>query len=260
MKPDISVVVPLHNEAPNVLPLAQRVLAALDHALIASELILVDDGSADDTWKRVLEAQQFDPRVRGLRHGKNAGQSAALWTGFKHCRAEVIGTLDGDLQNDPADLPRLSAELLSCDMVCGVRIKRMDNWLRRVSSGIARIARKKVLGVDFRDSGCNLRVFKATLLKDLPAFDGIHRFMPILVQAAGATVKEVPVDHHPRTAGKSNYGVWNRLGRGIYDLLMVRWLMKRQLLKPAAIESSAPALASPQDPEVAATGTPFRSP
>ena len=260
MKPAISIVVPLHNEAPNVLPLAQRVLSELDHGKLTSELILVDDGSGDETWQRVLEAQQLDARVRGLRHIKNAGQSAALWTGFKYCRAEVIGTLDGDLQNNPADLPRLIAELQSCDMVCGVRMKRMDNWLRRVSSGIARIARKKVLGVDFRDSGCNLRVFKATLLKNLPAFDGIHRFMPILAQAAGAIVKEVPVEHHPRTAGRSNYGVWNRLGRGMIDLLMVRWLMKRQLLKPAAIESSAPALASPQDPEVAATGTPFRSP
>jgi len=239
MKPDISVVAPLHNEAPNVLPLAERVMAALDHAAVTSELILVDDGSADDTWQRVLEAQQLDSRVRGLRHGRNAGQSAALWTGFKHCRAEVIGTLDGDLQNNPADLPRLIAELQTCDMVCGVRIKRMDNWLRRASSGIARMARRKVLGVDFRDSGCNLRVFKATVLKNLPAFDGIHRFMPILAQAAGAIVKEVPVDHHPRTAGKSNYGVWNRLGRGMVDLLMVRWLIKRQLPNITASEMSA---------------------
>jgi len=252
MKPDISVVVPLHNEAPNVLPLAQRVLSELDHGKLTSELILVDDGSADETWQRVLEAQKLDSRVRGLRHGKNAGQSAALWTGFKHCRAEVIGTLDGDLQNNPADLPRPIAELQSCDMVCGVRMKRMDNWVRRVSSSIARMARRKVLGVDFRDSGCNLRVFKATLLKNLPAFDGIHRFMPILAQAGGATVKEVPVDHHPRTAGKSNYGVWNRLGRGMIDLVMVRWLMKRQLLNPAVIESSAPAHLSPQESDIAA--------
>ena len=242
MKPDISVVVPLHNEAPNVLLLTQRVLGALDLAgLLAGELILVDDGSADDTWKRVLEAQKSDSRVRALRHSKNAGQSAALWTGFKRCRADVIATLDGDLQNNPADLPRLIAELPNCDMVCGVRLKRMDNWLRRVSSGIARIARKKVLGVDFRDSGCNLRVFKTAVLQTLPAFDGIHRFMPILAHGAGAIVKEVPVDHQPRTAGKSNYGVWNRLGRGIYDLLMVRWLLKRQLPNITANEMSASA-------------------
>ena len=252
MNPDISVVVPLHNEAPNVLPLVQRILGALDLALIASELILVDDGSADETWQRVLEAQNLDSRVRGLRHSKNAGQSAALWTGFKHCRAEVIGTLDGDLQNNPADLPKLVAELQSCDLVCGIRLKRKDNWVRRVSSGIARFARKRVLGVDFRDSGCNLRVFKAAVLQGLPAFDGIHRFMPILAQGAGAIVKEVPVDHHPRTAGKSNYGVWNRLGRGMIDLLMVRWLMMRQLLKPAAIESSVAAHLSPKESGVGA--------
>src|SRR5256885_6208186 len=221
MDTEISIVVPFHNEGPNVLHLVRAVFAALTEKNARIELLLIDDGSADDTWQRILEAQQSDLRVRGLRHSRNAGQSAALWTGFKHCRAEVIGTLDGDLQNNPADLPRLIAELQSCDLVCGVRMKRMDSWVRRVSSSIARMARKKVLGVDFRDSGCNLRVFKAALLKSLPAFDGIHRFMPILAHASGAAVKEVPVDHHPRTSGRSNYGVWNRLGPGMIDLLML---------------------------------------
>ena len=242
MKPDISVVVPLNNEGPNVLALAQGIMRALDNGARMIELILVDDGSTDDTWKNILAAQNLDSRVRALRHSRNAGQSAALWTGFNASRADVIATLDGDLQNDPADLPRLLTELRTCDMVCGVRVKRMDNWLRCTSSRVARLARKKVLAVDFRDSGCNLRVFKASVLPTLPRFDGMHRFLPILAQVGGAIVTELPIDHHPRTAGRSKYGIGNRLGRGIADLLGVRWLMKRRLLKPSATEWSSPPL------------------
>ena len=248
MKPDISVVVPFHNEGPNVLALARRVFSALDNGYRTIELILVDDASTDDTWKRILEAQTLDSRVRGLRHSRKAGQSAALWTGFKASQADIIATLDGDLQNDPADLPKLVAKLENCDMVCGVRIKRSDNMLRRISSGVARVARKKVLGVDFRDSGCNLRVFRSSLLPTLTPFNGIHRFLPILAQAAGANVIELPVAHHPRTAGKSKYGIGNRLGRGIIDLLGVRWLLKRQFTTPAVMERSAPMLSSAEEP------------
>jgi dolichol-phosphate mannosyltransferase len=132
-------------------------------------------------------------------------------------------------------------ELGTSDMVCGVRTKRQDTAVRRISSTVARLARKAALGVDFRDSGCNLRVFKREVLQALPPFDGIHRFMPILAHGAGARVKEVPVRHHPRTAGRTKYGVWNRLGRGIYDLAMVRWYLKRQIktLIPAVDAAAA---------------------
>src|SRR5882724_4933031 len=229
MDPEISIVVPFHNEGPNVLPLVRAVFTALSKETAGIELLLIDDGSADDTWERMLESQRADSRVRILRHGRNAGQSAALWTGFRASRGKVIGTLDGDLQNDPADLPGMLAELANCDLVCGVRTRRMDNLVRRLSARIARLARKLALGVDFRDTGCNLRVFRRGILQTLPAFNGVHRFIPILAQSGGALVREIPVAHHPRTAGKSNYGVWNRLGRGIYDLLMVRWLLKRQI-------------------------------
>jgi dolichol-phosphate mannosyltransferase len=179
--------------------------------------------------------------VRGLRHVQSRGQSAALWTGFKASRGNIIATLDGDLQNDPADLPMMLSELAAYDMVCGLRAKRMDTIVRRVSSRIARLARKAALGVDFRDSGCNLRVFRRTVLEAVPPFDGLHRFMPILAHGAGAKVKEVPVAHHPRVAGRTKYGVWNRLGRGIYDLLMVRWYLKRQIKTVQAIGSTAEA-------------------
>src|SRR5262249_44924941 len=151
-------------------------------------------------WQRIQEARLSERRIRALRHPRSAGQSAALWTGFNASRGRIIATLDGDLQNDPADLPQMLAELESCDLVCGVRTKRQDNWLRRVSSNVARKARKMVLGSDFRDTGCALRVFKRTVLQTLPAFDGIHRFLPILAQGGGAVVKEIPVSHRPRTA------------------------------------------------------------
>lgn len=229
MTPDISIVVPLFNESDNVAPLAQRIFAAFQNEPRRIELLLVDDASTDDTWQRILEMQRADRRIRALRHLKNSGQSASLWTGFKASRGNVIATLDGDLQNDPADIPALLAHLGTYDMVCGVRTRRMDNGLRRISSRIARSARKVVLGVDFQDTGCNLRVFKRSLLETMPAFNGIHRFMPVLAHAAGASVKEVPVTHHPRVAGQSKYGIWNRLGRGVYDLVGVRWYQKRQL-------------------------------
>jgi dolichol-phosphate mannosyltransferase len=229
MEPEISVVVPLRNESANVLPLTQRIFAALEKVSGGVELILVDDASSDDTWQQILQARQAYPGLRAIRHAQNLGQSAALWTGFKGSHGEIIATLDGDLQNDPADLPRMLALLADCDMVCGVRTRRADNWLRRVSSSIARSARKSVLGMDFADTGCNLRVFKRAILNVLPAFDGVHRFMPVFVHNVGLIVKEVPVSHHPRISGRSNYGVSNRLIRGIRDLLMVSWFLKRQI-------------------------------
>jgi dolichol-phosphate mannosyltransferase len=229
MQPEISVVVPLRNESANVLPLIERIFAALDKVSGGFELILVDDASSDDTWQQILRARQAYHGLRAFRHSQNQGQSTALWTGFKASQGKILATLDGDLQNDPTDLPRMIALLADCDMVCGVRTKRADKWLRRVSSSIARSARKAVLGVDFADTGCNLRVFKRTIIDSLPAFDGVHRFMPVFVHNVGLVVKELPVSHHPRTAGHSNYGIGNRLGRGVRDLVMVRWFLKRQI-------------------------------
>lgn len=239
MNPQISVVVPLRSEGPNVAPLARQVFSALRNEPRGIELILVDDGSTDDTWDRITEARCADSRVRALRHTRSRGQSAALWTGFKASRGNLIATLDGDLQNDPADLPRMLTELTACDMVCGVRTKRHDTLVRRISSAVARWARKAALGVDFRDSGCNLRVFKRAVLETLPPFDGLHRFMPILAQGGGALVKETPVTHHPRVAGRTKYGIGNRLGRGICDLVMVRWYLKRQIKTMTPVESPA---------------------
>ena len=236
--PGLSVVVPLHNESPNVLPLARKLFEALAARAQTMEVLLVDDASTDDTWARILEARQAFPAIRPLRHGRRSGQSAALWTGFRASRAPLIATLDGDLQNDPADLGPMLEELANYDMVCGARTKRADNFLRRISSRVARGARKLALRADFADTGCNVRVFRRPVLECIPAFDGMHRFMPILAQNAGARVREVPVRHHPRTAGLSKYGLWNRLGRGLRDLLMVRLYLTRQI-KPPPVETPA---------------------
>jgi dolichol-phosphate mannosyltransferase len=237
--PEISVIAPLWNEKMNVLPLAEEVFSAFRNERRSLELILVDDASTDGTWEQILEARRLDARVRAIRHARNSGQSAALWTGFTASRGSIVATLDGDLQNDPADLPRLLEGLATADLVCGVRTKRMDNSLRRFSSRVARWARRLVLGVDFRDSGCNLRVFKRPVIQTLFPFDGLHRFMPILADGAGAVVREVPVSHRHRVAGVSKYGVWNRLGRGICDLAMIAWYRKRQLRNVAWTEHSA---------------------
>jgi dolichol-phosphate mannosyltransferase len=233
--PDISVIAPLFNEEHNVLPLVDRVLAALGRHPGGIEVLLVDDASRDATWERIKTAAALDPRVRGIRHLRNRGQSAALFTGFLSSHGNILATLDGDLQNDPADFPEMLRHLAEFDMVCGVRAKRADTWLRRISSRIARLARWIALRSDFLDAGCNMRVFKRRMLPALPPFDGLHRFMPILARNAGAKVMEMPVRHHPRASGMSKYGVWNRLGRGICDLLMVGLYLRRQLgiLAPA---------------------------
>lgn len=241
--PELSVLVPLYNEEENVLPLVRKISEAVGSHPGGLEIILVDDCSSDSTWQRIAEARALQPTVRGLRHARNRGQSNALWTGITHARGSIIATLDGDLQNDPADFPRMIQLLGDCDMVCGVRTKRQDTWVRRMSSLIARFARRTALRSEFLDTGCNLRVFRKSVVAALPAFDGLHRFMPILAFNAGAQVKEIPVLHHPRAAGVSKYGVWNRLGRGIRDLVMIGLFIRRQIKLPKpgqVIELDAP--------------------
>jgi len=200
------------------------------------ELVFVDDCSTDGTWARIAEAHRLDPRVRGLRHIKKSGQSAALWTGFQRTTSSILATLDGDLQNDSIDLPSMIEQLASADFITGTRVKRADSWVRRVSSKIARSARRTVLKVDIQDSGCAMRVFRRQTLSAAFPFSGLHRFLPILVATAGFKTVQVPVHHRPRIAGTSKYGVGNRLWRGILDLFAIAWFQKRRL-RPVEVES-----------------------
>lgn len=229
MVPQIVIVVPVFNEVENIAPLVAQVRDAFATEARPWQLVLVDDASTDRTWDAIQEHQQRDPSVAGFRHVRNRGQSAAVWTGISRTQAPFICTLDGDLQNDPAELPRMLAMLDQADFVCGHRVNRRDSWVRRMSSIVARKVRTWSLGWDFADTGCALRAFKRTSLAGVFPFNGLHRFLPILVAGNGSKVVEVPVNHRPRTAGVSKYGVWNRLGRGIFDLVGVAWYQRRRL-------------------------------
>lgn len=226
---EISIVVPVYNEEDNILPMSREVAAALRNERHTYELVFVDDASTDGTWRQIHEARKLDDRVRGVRHLRNAGQSAALWTGIQATNSPVLATLDGDLQNDPADLPRMIEKLGEFDFVCGNRTMRKDSFVRRASSVIARRARHLALGMDFQDTGCALRVFRRSALQGVFPFNGLHRFLPILVHGGGAKTTEIPINHRPRVAGVTKYGVWNRLGRGIVDLFAIAWYQRRRV-------------------------------
>lgn len=227
----ISVVVPVVNEAGNILPLADEVRSALAGQL-GYEIVFVDDGSSDSTVNEIELVMRNDPCVTVMRHRVNRGQSAAVRTGVKAARSDVIVVLDGDGQNDPGDIPRLVGQLganPTVSLVIGERRKRRDTWLRRVSSRIANGVRGRILHDGVSDTGCGIKAFYRDQFLELPAFDHMHRFMPALVQRNGGTVCSVPVNHRPRREGRSKYGVNNRLWAGIVDMLGVMWLQKRRI-------------------------------
>jgi dolichol-phosphate mannosyltransferase len=232
MSPEVSVVVPVCNEADNVLPLAQEIVAAL-RGRLPFEMIFVDDGSSDATAQRIREARTSGlSEMRLLRHSGRSGQSAAVHSGVRAARAQWIATLDGDGQNDPADLPRLIAARGDAAnegvmLFMGNRVTRRDTWLRRLSSRIANGVRAGLLGDGTPDTGCGIKLFHRETFLSLPAFDHMHRFLPALFQRAGSRVISVPVNHRERTRGRSKYGVHNRLWVGIVDLFGVMWLKAR---------------------------------
>ena len=232
MNPEISVVVPVCNEADNVAPLAGEIAGAL-RGRAAFEMIFVDDGSTDDTAQRVRAARADGlPELRLLRHSFRSGQSAAVHSGVKAARAPWVATLDGDGQNDPADLPKFltaRSDPASSDvlLIMGNRVTRRDTWLRRLSSRIANGIRGGLLGDGTPDTGCGIKLFSREAFLELPAFDHMHRFLPALFQRAGHRVVSIPVGHRPRTRGRSKYGLHNRLWVGIVDLFGVMWLKAR---------------------------------
>ena len=219
----LSVVVPLFNEAENVALLQAEIDAAL--AGLAFELILVDDGSSDDTVGRIA----LHDRVRVIEFGANRGQSAALHAGVMAARAPVIAMLDGDLQNNPADIPKLLSKLEEgVDLVCGYRVKRKDTMSKRLQGWIANWIRRFVIRDGIRDTGCSLKVMRQECREALVLFNGMHRFIPALIGGAGHTLAEMPVEHRARQHGKSKYGLSNRAWRGLIDLFGVRWLLSRR--------------------------------
>jgi dolichol-phosphate mannosyltransferase len=230
--PEVSVVIPVCNEEENVLPLAREIHAALS-GRYAFETIFVDDGSADGTADAVRRARAAGmPEIRLLRHLQRSGQATAIATGVRHAQAPTIATLDGDGQNDPADIPWLLDALRNTQsprlkLVMGNRTTRRDTWLRRLSSRVANGVRGWMLKDGTPDTGCGIKVFDRDVFMHMPRFNHMHRFMPALFQREGCEVISLPVNHRPRTRGTSKYGLHNRLWVGIVDLFGVMWLIRR---------------------------------
>jgi len=222
--PALSVVVPLYNEEANVLILKEELRAALNG--LDYEIIFVDDGSVDRTAERIEAAGN----IRLIRFEKNSGQSAAIYAGLTTARGATLVIIDGDLQNDPADIPKLLAEIArGADLVCGYRLKRRDTLVKRATSRIANAVRSRYTKDGVRDTGCTLKAIRRECVSTLLPFKGMHRFIPALVKAAGYRLVEVPVNHRPRRFGQSKYGLGNRALRATIDMFGVRWLLSRRL-------------------------------
>ncbi|HEU0217838.1 MAG TPA: glycosyltransferase [Stellaceae bacterium] len=237
---DLSIVIPVKNEAGNIAPLVAEIDAALDGKGVAYEIVYVNDGSDDGTAAELARLRAANPRLRVVTHAASCGQSAAIRSGVRAARAVWIATLDGDGQNDPADLPSLwqiaqgygegAAPAEPRLLIAGHRARRQDSWTKRRASKIANAIRRRMLHDDTPDTGCGLKLFPRALFLDLPYFDHIHRFLPALVLREGGVVRSLPVNHRPRERGVSKYGVFDRLWVGISDLFGVMWLRRRQRL------------------------------
>ncbi len=233
----LSVVVPVHNEAANLAPLIGAIVQATAQALpgIRCEIVYVDDGSSDDTPARLVKLMRATPSLRMIRHRRSCGQSAALITGIKQAEGSVIATLDGDRQNDPADIPAMLRRLLDEEaktpgqpvLIAGHRVSRQDTGAKRFGSRFANTIRAGLLRDATPDTGCGLKLFRRAAFLALPGFDHMHRFLPALFIRAGGRVVSVPVRHHQRVEGQSHYTNWKRLKVGIVDLAGVAWLQRR---------------------------------
>jgi glycosyltransferase involved in cell wall biosynthesis len=227
----LSVVTPAHNEADNLPRLVEEIAAATATLGHNWEIIIVDDGSTDDTAAVLRDLRKAHPQLRVLSMQYRAGQTAALDAGLRHTRGTFIATLDADLQNDPADIPRMLDVLLKeqCGFVNGWRANRHDPWIRLVSTRVANRVRNWLTREQIHDSACGLKVFRRECIDRLKLFNGMHRFLPTLVKMEGYKVVEVPVNHRPRTAGKAKYGVLNRVFKALRDAFAVRWMQQRML-------------------------------
>jgi dolichol-phosphate mannosyltransferase len=227
--PQMSVVIPARDERENLRPLWQELRGVLEEAGRSFEVILVDDASDDGSSEVLEELAREDSRLRVLHLQRPSGQTAALDAGFRAARGEVVITMDADLQNDPADIPSMLGALGTLDVLVGYRERRMDSALRRVLSRVANGVRNRFLGESIRDTGCPLKVFRRSCLVGVRLFDGMHRFLPALMELEGFRVGQMAVHHRPRRWGRSKYGPRTRLLRPMMDLLAVGWMKRRRL-------------------------------
>ena len=241
----ISVIIPVLNEEENIAPLTAEILTASAHFPL-TEIVFVDDGSTDNTPRILAELAQGDARIRVVTHAQRSGQSAATWNGAFHARGDLIVTLDGDGQNNPADIPALYRMWLENKkaavqpiMVAGQRQKREDNMLRILSSRIANNVRRGLLRDGVRDTGCSLKLMPRDIFLRLPRFNHMHRFLAALMRREGVQILLVNVSHRPRLRGVSKYGLWNRLWVGMIDIFGVAWLLSRPLPAPEALIKDA---------------------
>lgn len=240
---ELSVIAPAHNEQDNVQPLVREIADALDPLGLRYEIVIVDDGSTDNTARVLRELMPTFPQLRVIRMmdtppGRGNGQSAAFHAGFRACRGNVIAVLDADRQNDPSDIPAMLEKMreTSADVIQGDRSQaRRDTLIRRVSSRVGRLFRRMILGDTIRDTGCSLRLMRREVALRLPLeFKGTHRFIPVTARQLGYQVIEMQVHHRPRVAGQAKYGIWNRAIPGLIDCFAVRWMRNRR--RPVTFE------------------------
>lgn len=251
-----SVVVPIKDERENLTPLTEQLLAALgaqsESRSAPYEIVFVDDGSTDGSSAELDRLAQRHPAVTVVHLDRNYGQTAAFDAGFRQARGALVITIDGDLQNDPADIGTLLPYTKTHDLVCGWRVSRNDTTMRKISSRIANAVRSAVTGDQVHDTGCSLKIFRRAVVERLQLFTGMHRFFPALALMHGFSVVEVPVRHFPRAHGVSKYGVGNRLFKSLYDLIAVRWMQSRRLHYRVASVSGGATAPSPSSTAPAA--------
>ncbi|MCJ7772652.1 MAG: glycosyltransferase family 2 protein [Desulfobacterales bacterium] len=238
---ELSIIIPVKDEEENIARLAKEVNEAMASVPYSWECIWVDDGSTDTTLSELEKMNKEDPRHQFVTLSKNYGQSAALHSGFIFAKGRLLAPLDGDGQNDPNDLPALVKRLMEedVDMVNGVRQKRRDSFIRKISSRIGNGFRNWLTGESVTDVGCSLRVFNHACAKNIPSFKGMHRFLPTLIRIGGCSkIIEMPVNHRPRKYGETKYGIGNRLWVGIKDTLAVRWMQSRMVFADIKYTSS----------------------